>query len=160
MIWNDDEGFSCFLFLVEADRGQASADASLWGYKYVVLVWLSAKWGIYWSWSRASERSVTSLPNYRCNVESISVIPVNRAHRVGEQHTTYNIQHRVSYLILTDLLLFWRKGGLKVDGRKEGNVEVLGSGIGLAENVSINCLEKLKSSVYSDLKIKVNRSIR
>ena len=78
--------------MVEVDRGQASADAGAGA---------DASCGVTSTHTviKGGEdilELVTrfgavclSLLFYRCNVESISEIQMNRIHRVGEQHTTY-----------------------------------------------------------------------
>ena len=73
---------------------------------------------IYWSWSPASEPSVSTLLLSQCRVNLFDT---------GEEDTTsrrtaYNIQiqQRVSRVgNLTELLLSWRKKGPRVDARKE-----------------------------------------
>ena len=57
--------------LVEVDRGQASADASSWGYKYS---YGYQQGGGKYIGAGHALRSGLSLLSYRCNVEVISSI--------------------------------------------------------------------------------------
>ena len=95
--------------LVEVDRGQASADASLRGYKDS---YGYQQGGGKYNGAGHALRSGLSLLSYRCNVESISLIQVKKI-----QHTDTAKSKEGRYL--TELLLSWRKEGPRVDGRKE-----------------------------------------